>query len=446
MIKPRLGSYAVYEPSEEGWEILNEQLRQVNEDLRRQGAEVLEAPQAVHDEESCRQVARWFQAQGVDMLHALIVTWSFDHYTTLIQQSCAAPVAIRAVPGIRSGSIVGAQQLGSLLSDIEVEHRLFYGPPGHLEPAQETAIYAKAWALKKSLQGARFAFFGRRTPGMTPIAVDEVELLRRFGVILTCFGMDEFHRRAARIGDAETAAAWEKISAGARAVSCDAGSALASTRNYLALKEIIGEWGFEGVAIGSYPDCQGAMCLPIALLNDEGFAAGCEGDVNATILMNILGKLSDDPVHFGEMLDIDESENTIVSSHCGAAAPSLADEEGFILCPVRLAHSGVCIRFQSRPGTVTYANLVGRKSNYRLCAFEGEALSTGMVFEGNPLRIRLKSPFRRIWQTISLDGFGHHWMTSYQNCTPVLSEYCRLAGIRGVFPDLEGQRPDPAGR
>jgi L-arabinose isomerase len=149
----------------------------------------------------------------------------------------------------------------------------------------------------------------------------------------------------------------------------------------------------------------------------------------------MLGLLSHHPVHFGEILAVDETENSIITSHCGAAAPSLADESGYSLCPVRLAHSGTCVRFTCRTGPITYVNLVGRKGNYRMCAVEGDALPTGMVFEGNPLKIRLHTPFGTLWETISTYGFGSHWMAAYEHVARILSEFCRMSGIHGVFPD-----------
>ena len=104
---------------------------------------------------------------------------------------------------------------------------------------------------------------------------------------------------------------------------------------------------------------------------------------------------------------------------------------------MRLANDGVCIRYTAKTGPVTFVNLVGRKGNYRMCAFEGQAVPTGMVFEGNPLKFVIKAPFRQVWNEISGYGFGHHWMTAYGHVAPVLAEFCKLAGIQGVFLDRE---------
>jgi len=346
-------------------------------------------------------------------------------------------VAIRAVPGIRTGSIVGAQQLESVLYDLGVEHRLFYGVPGDAETARQAAVYARACALKKRLAGAKIAVIGRRTEGMTPTAVDELEIMRLFGTRLLNFGLDEFQELAAQVEISEAEAEWERISAGAKAVSSRREHGVASARNLLALRRMAADLDLQAVAIGSYPQCQGTMCLPIAMLNEEGVPTGCEGDVNSTLGMFLLSQLSEAPVHFGEMLAVDFEQNTIVTSHCGCGSPSLADESGFHLCPVRLANDGVCIRYTARPGPVTFVNLTGRKGNYRMCAFEGEATPTGLVFEGTPLKLATSVAFSKIWQTVTAGGFGHHWMTGYTHAAEELSEFCRLVGIKGAFPDLE---------
>jgi L-fucose isomerase-like protein len=437
MVRPRVGFYAVYEPAEEGWQGWEERAAQVAALLATQGLEVIAAPEAVRDLESVERVTAFFAGQQLDVLHALIVTWSFDHYTVMLEQALKLPVAVRAIPGIRSGSIVGTQQLSCILTDLDVTHRLFYGELEDVAPVRDAAVYARACAIRRKLYGARLGVIGRRTEGMTPTAVDEVEILRLFGVRTVNYGLDELEDRAVKESDADAADTWRRFSSGAAAVLSRTEHGLRTARNYLACKRLIAEQRLDALTIGSYPKCQGTMCLPIAWLNEEGLPTGCEGDVNSTLSMLMLSRLTPEPIHFGEMLAVDAAENSLVTSHCGCGSPSLAGPDGYTLQPVRLANDGVCIRYAAKPGPVTFVNLVGRKGNYRLCAFEGQAVPTGMVFEGNPLKLVMNTPFSNIWQAIDRYGFGHHWMTAYTHAAPVLVEYCKLAGIRGVFPDLD---------
>ncbi|MCE1252191.1 MAG: hypothetical protein LWX83_01445 [Anaerolineae bacterium] len=437
MIAPRAGCYAVYEPPEEGWQDWQEQISLMSQELKTMGVDVVPAPEAVKNLESMERVAAWFMGQDIDLLIVLVASWSFDHYTVEIQQKTGVPVIIRAIPGIRSGSIVGSQQLNCLLHDLNIACRLYYGPIGDKKTTQQMVNFARACGIQHALRGARMAVIGRRTEGMTPTAVDEIEILRLFGLRLIHLGLDELLEIAAQVDVEEARFVWQRMVSGAAKVLSRTEHGINSARNYLACKKVVKQHGLSAMTIGSYPKCQGTMCLPIAWLNEEGIPTGCEGDVNASINMLIDSYLTKDPIHFGEMLAINEEDNSLVTSHCGCGSPSLADANGYILHPVRLANDGVCTRYTAKPGPVTYVNLVGRKNNYRLCAFEGEAIPTGMVFEGNPLKFVLKSPVRQVFADVAENGFGHHWMTTYAHITPVLSEFCKLTGLSGVFPDLK---------
>jgi len=436
MIKPKVGVYAVYEKSEEDWQNWETQLDEVAAMLVSAGAEVLKAPGAVYDDTSCSNIGGWFKHQDIDVLYVLVICWSFDHYTIRIQQEINTPLIIRSIPGIRAGSIVGGQQLNCILTDLNVEHMYCYGELGDEQVAKDALVYATGCAMRNRLKSTRIGVVEPRTEGMTPIAVDEVEILRLFGVQLIHFGFDELLAKANNISQNAAEEAWFEVSTTAKEVSSVHEAGLAAMKNYLAAKQLVQILDLHAVSIGAYPKCQGTMCLPIALLNDEGIVAGCEGDVNSTLSMVLLSLLSDDPVHFGEMLEIDEATNTVVSSHCGAGAPLLANSAGFILCPVRLANDGVCIRYSAKNGPVTYVNLVGRKGNYRLGAFEGEAVNTKLVFEGNPLKIKMKTSIQSIMKLVKENGLGHHWMTGYGHYSEILQVFCRLVRIRGVFPDL----------
>ena len=86
MIKPKIGLYAVYEPPEEGWQNWEQQLALIEAQLNKAGTQVITAPEAVYDDASCARVGEWFRQQKIDVLHVLVVCWSFDHYAIRIQQ------------------------------------------------------------------------------------------------------------------------------------------------------------------------------------------------------------------------------------------------------------------------------------------------------------------------------------------------------------------------
>ncbi|NIN69160.1 MAG: hypothetical protein GTO63_31625, partial [Anaerolineae bacterium] len=341
---------------------------------------------------------------------------------------------ILAVPGIRSGSLVGAHQLGSLLTDLGVEHAVYYGDPGDIRTYTPLVAYARAAAAKRRLELGRLGHVGHRTPGMTPIAFDEVEINRLLGTQVVNRGWHEIEARASAISEAVAADTVQQLDALGR-MGSKSEDVSDAARLYLALRQQAEADDLLAVALGCYPHHAGRVCLSSALLTESGIPAGCEGDVNSTLAMYLLQSFTGRPAHFGEILEVDEGENTIITSHCGCAAPSLAaDDELIEIAPVRLWNRGTCLRFPSTTGPATYVNLVGRRGTYRLCAAEGEVLPTEMVFEGNPARFRPSLPVQALLATIGAEGFGHHWMLGYGHVVPELKAFCKLVGIRGVFP------------
>ncbi len=157
--------------------------------------------------------------------------------------------------------------------------------------------------------------------------------------------------------------------------------------------------------------------------------------MNSCLAMCLLYGLTGQAAHFGEVLEVDEKGNGIVTSHCGCGPPSLAaDPAQIAVTPVRLWNRGSCIRFPAKAGPATYVNIVGRRGTYRLCAVEGEAVVTKMVFEGNPVKIVMDMPVLDFLEVVNREGFGHHWMLGYARVVTPLRYFCRMASLRGVFP------------
>jgi len=374
------------------------------------------------------------QAQDPDLLLAVIVCWSFDSLSVSILRRLPRPLAILAVPGIRSGSLVGAHQLGSLLTELGLPHMVCYGDPAAEETYRPVAAYGRAAAAKRRLELGRIGNVGRRTPGMTVASFDEVEITRLFGAQVAMYGWGEIEARAEAL-DADAVAEGRRRMASIGRVSSSKEALDDAARLFLALRGQAQADGLLALAVGCYPQHAGRVCLPLGLLGEEGIPAGCEGDMNSTLAMYLLQCFTGRPAHFGEILEVDERDNTIVTSHCGCAPPCLAaDPRQIEVAPVRLWDRGACLRFPVTAGPATLVNLVGRRGTYRLCGVEGEAVATEMVFEGNPGKLCLRLPVRTLLDVIAEEGFGHHWMMGYGHVVPELRAYCKLTGVRGVFP------------
>lgn len=435
MLKPRIGLYGVLEKSEEGWKNAKSLISTVKEKLVQAEMDVQVAQDIVCDEKTALRALRFFELKNLDLLLAVIITWSFDNLTLTIFRRISRPIAILAVPGIRSGSLVGAQQLGSLLTDLKIEHSVFFGSPELSTTYQPIVSYAKAVSVKQRLEKGKIGQVGQRTPGMTPVAFDEIEVTRIFGSQVVSCDWEEIEQKRKTISDSIVNKEKDRIQSLVGKVETTEESLYESIQFYLALRDKAQDENFLALSLGCYPQHAGKVCLACSLLGDEGVPCACEGDLNSSLIMFLLQSFSNQPVHFGEILEVDEKENSIVTSHCGCCPLSLAaNRSEAVIAPVRLFERGACMRFPAKAGPIAFVNLVGRRGTYRMCTVEGEAVETGMVFEGNPAKIKLKIPVADFLEIISEEGFGHHWMMGYTHAIKELRYFCRISGIRGVFP------------
>jgi len=201
---------------------------------------------------------------------------------------------------------------------------------------------------------------------------------------------------------------------------------LDSLKVYVAVKELIEKHRLDALTIGCYPHLMGRVCLAASLLADEGIPLGCEGDVNGAVGQLLLTRLTGQPTHNTDRLEPLE-DGTMVFSHCGSGSFDLAENpKDITLSAVRLMDQGVCARFPAKPGPVTLVSLLPRGDGYQLALLEGEAVSTAMVFPGNPLRVRFPQPTPAVIDWIFAEGIGHHWMAGYGRVANDIREWVTL--------------------
>ena len=435
MIKPKVGLFGILEKSEEGWERATQQVLLIKEQLERAGMQVFTSDEIVGDEKSAQTAGRFFKDSDPDLLLAYMITWSYDHLVLSVLRHIDRPIAILSIPGIKTGSLVGAQQLGYLLTEQNKQYSAFFGPPDSPTTYEPILSYAKAAAVKRSMEMGKIMQVGRRCHGMSPASFDELEITRLFGSQVVTFGWEEIEGIAESVKASDVKGISRKIKSIDPMTKCTEADIDYTARMYLTLKNMYEENDLIAISLGGYPQYAGKVCLVSSLLGEDGIVSGCcEGDMNSVLAMYLLQEFSGQPVHFGEMLEIDESENSVVTSHCGCSAPKLAADASQIrITPVRLFNRGTCIKFPAKSGPATYVNLVGRRGTYRICAVEGQAKVTDMVFEGNPVKMVFNVPIKEVLKVVFEKGFGHHWIMGYAHMIQDLQNFCRISGLEGTF-------------
>lgn len=433
MLKPKVGFFMLCHPGEEGREEAPSLFQKAVLELRKLDLHVITIKEMVEDENSAYRAAQEFKREDVDVICLVEGTWSSDYLALDILEEVNVPIITWGLPGIRKGSLCGVQQLDCVLKELRKPYKFIYGSVEERKPYEKIEGYAKAVSLKRILRKARLGLVGYRIRGMTEVTFDELELKSLLGPRIVHFGLNELEDGMTKVRHEEAERIWKEVKKKIGKVNAEEKEGIDSIRAYLVLKKWIEKECLSGLAVECYPDFMGQICLAYSLLGEEGIPGSCEGDVNSLVAMIILYLLTKIPVHNTDLLAVYPEDNSIVFSHCGSGAFSLAEEKKKInLSPVRLANKGTSVLFPAKPGEVTLVNLVGRKDTYRMCIAEGEAVKTEMVFAGNPARVKFPIPVNEFLEIVAENGFGHHWMIGYGNVKEELEDFCRLVGLRYV--------------
>jgi len=145
---------------------------------------------------------------------------------------------------------------------------------------------------------------------------------------------------------------------------------------YLALKALIDKYGLNAITIRCFDlvlDKKTTGCFGLAQLNDEGYIAGCEGDLVSTIAMLWAFKLLNQIPWMANPAQIDEARNTLWLAHCTVPRSIV---KNYDLRSHFESGLGVGIQGEFSRGPITLLRLGGKKIE-KIWIAEGEISQTG---------------------------------------------------------------------
>ena len=352
-------------------------------------------------------------------------------FIKLFGENCSRLGNITIISDAYHNSLAASQEICTWLYNNGVQHRHIHIPlhspdatlnrlPTLLcaeSPApQRTECNAgvaatSADALVKALGGCTIGLIGEASPWLIASGIDKEALSERCGVSFReiCIGTlaDKY------LGYREL---WKNhtLSAGARAeldeVLCRFSCSLEGDRTtedlsdaaimYLALASICKEEHLDAVTVKCFDllsSCKTTACLALALLNDNGKIAGCEGDIPSICTMLAVYKALGRPSFMANPASIDSDNLSIDFAHC--TIPTVMVESCTL--PSHF-ESGIGIGIN---GEVPLGN-------YTLCKLSGKTLErslicNGRLVKGEYLSNRCRTQVRFIFETkAEFDAFS----------------------------------------
>ena len=434
---PRVGVAALSCPTEVGHDRAPRAAADLARLLADAGCEVTRLG-ALSTCEAAAAAGRRAVEAGLEAVAFAPASWFEDYLVLDLLEECPLPVCLWPLPGMETGALCGTQQLTCILRPLRRPFEAVFGTIEAGASLDQACRFLQAAALHRRLRRARIGLAGQRVRGMTEVAVNELALKAAIGPRVVPVDLPGLLQRARTADAAAAARVWAETAAAAGKVAVAESAGLEAAGMVLAIRDVVRQEGLAALAFGCYPDYMGCACLAASLLADEGVVVGCEGDVNAALGQVMLQWLTGEATHNTDWLD-PLPDGSVVFTHCGSGSYRLAERHGDItLAPVRLANRGVCSLFPAKPGPVTLVSLMPDAAQrehcppgaggYQVAVLEGEALSTAMVFPGNPLRVRFAPPVDEVIRWIFEQGIGHHWAAGYGHVAGALRAWARIAG------------------
>jgi L-fucose isomerase len=377
--KPKIGLITLSLPRERT-DIAEQAHKELLAALQKQPLEVVPHPKLVVNMADAIQVSE-------DMAHQHLCTIVYNIGTWIYAPMVVSSVQVTGLPSIVYGyrspaafGLVGAAITHGSLDEIGLTHRFVYGHPTDPDVLSTITNYSRAAMVFDDLSRSKAVVIGGKTMGMVTAAVDYSQIKELFGTEIEHVDMLRVYLEAQQlpVKPVQTKIASFKKTYPMIKVSDQVLER--SIRLYLALKELMQTQGY---AFGGFK-CQPEFidnyvsgCLALSLLIDEGIVMSCEADMNAALTMRILHLLTDGPVLFADVNDLDKTTGTLRLVNCGTIATTMATSPKDVEWNPQYEYmgksGGACPTFCCKEGNVTLARLSRVAGDYVLHIARGEA-------------------------------------------------------------------------
>lgn len=292
--------------------------------VKEEYVELLQAIQAQHptqvvilgDEEAALQ--RWMEQPFIPD-YVMIATGGvenlFKRILPVVVETKGNDATIQLVADGRNNSLAAALEILTHLGNEGLKGRIHHGSNEEILASMEETLEKPA---DNVLYGARIGLFGEPSDWLIASGVDRDYLLEHYGVTTVDVDLQRLIEGIKAIPQKEAVKVAQLIvkqSKDVKEPSC--ADMLEAAKAYLAIKRICEEERLDAMTIRCFDIvkcCGTTSCLALALLNDEGIVAGCEGDMQTLMSMLLAKRLCGEEAFMANPSKLTDSSTML--AHC----------------------------------------------------------------------------------------------------------------------------------
>lgn len=320
----------------------------------------------------------------------------------------------------RQNSLAASLEILTFLQQQGKRAEVFHGSPVTI--SQRLQLVARMEKALKKLDGLRVGVIGHPSDWLIASDVDPQVAHERLGVSLVHIDIAELEQAI----DAVTEVPQDLLESFAHSDQQVMEGAL---RIYLALKSVVDKYELGALTVRCFDllqPYQNTGCIGVALLNDAGITAGCEGDVPSLLSMVIMQALTDEPVFMANPSELDVEKNQLIVAHCTVP---LAITESYTLHTHFESDLGVGVRGKIRPGRCTVFKLSSDCSKFFVSG--GEIVDN--LERANLCRTQLRITLDEDVNYFLTRPLGNHHLISRDDHVALLQQFLQGLGLSNVL-------------
>jgi len=412
----------------------------------------------VEDDQSLRKAVALCKENNVEVVVAIQPTISDGRLAPVLSQQWGCGLVFWASPEEQTGemiagnSLVGSHLMTATLRQLGRQCQFVYNNLDWVTAELSLVQSVNVAFASRQIQHAKLALIGHQAPGFVDFHPNPFLMSKTFGTILQHVGLLEYTKTALEVvteAEVEADVDYVKNTLNLPFKALETGFGVEPSelpiacRHYLAMKRLVQENNFDGLAIRCWPELPGPpetggvgqwTYMALARLATEGFPVACEGDVEGALSCLVGKLLGCGAVYLSDWLEHDKTSLTLW--HGGMAPFQLSEAVGTPLGPCISRHfnnkKAGCLDATIKIGLdVTVFRFWVMNNKYHLLVLEGRTVkpkrhilgNNGLVQFGDD--VNLVDGFERWLES----GFPHHVCVVEGNRKKMITKFARDHGV-----------------
>ncbi|HEX6923472.1 MAG TPA: hypothetical protein VF149_06570 [Bacillales bacterium] len=383
------------------------------------------------------------QENEIDVIVYQSVTFADAEFVVEAIEKLAQPVIVWSVrePDVggrlRLNSLTGGNSTCHTLKVHRRSYRFVFGNPDEEALRDRLIQYLRTEKLMGKLSRLTIGVIGEHQPGFYFSGTDEEELQQVTGVKIHNVDLEKAFQECVELPEEEWLPAIERAEEQVVGLRRKDGTVEKFAQFTAYVDQYIKQHGINALAVRCWPEffneLGAAACSTLSQFTEEGIVSSCESDIHGSISMYMLQELGGSAPYLGDMVHLNEENNSVTFWHCGAAAYSLANPKTGAKAGVHPNRKlGFAMDFGLKAGEVTIARLSKVSEGYRMFVMKGKALDTPQQFSGTSVEVALENDATETLYQLMDDGLEPHYALVYADVADQLVDVGKRLGIETI--------------